>query len=85
MEIQILGPSCVNCLRLHLTVIETLAELDLREVHVERITPPELDQELTGDPSGLLINGQLVWAGGNNLPKKTQIAEWIREIVTTTV
>ncbi len=86
MEIQILGPSCANCLRLEMLVMETLTELGLREAHVEKITAPrELEQALTGDPPGLLIDGQLVWSGGKELPKKAQIAEWIREVTATPV
>ncbi len=83
MEIQILGPSCANCLRLEMLVMDTLTELGLREARVEKITTPrELERAMTGDPPGLLINGQLVWSGGQELPTKTQIAEWIREVLT---
>jgi Thioredoxin domain len=83
MEIQILGPSCANCLRLEMLVMQTLTELGLREARVEKITTPrELERTLTGDPPGLLINGQLVWSGGKELPTKAQIAEWIREVST---
>ncbi len=86
MDIQILGPSCANCLRLEMRVMETLTELGLREAHVQKIsTPHELEQALTGDPPGLLINGQLVWSGGKELPSKAQIAEWIREVIPTPV
>ncbi len=86
MEIQILGPSCANCLRLEMLVMETLTELGLREAHVEKITTPrELEQALTGDPPGLLMDGQLVWSGGKELPSKAQIAQWIREVTTAPV
>ncbi len=86
MEIQILGPSCANCLKLEMLVMEVLTELGLREARVEKITTPrELERALTGDPPGLVINGQLVWSGGKELPAKAQIAEWIREVATTLV
>ncbi len=86
MEIQILGPSCANCLRLEMLVMQTLTELGLREARVAKIaTPRELERALTGDPPGLVINGQLVWSGGKELPAKAQIAEWIREVAATLV
>ncbi len=82
MDIKILGPSCANCLRLEMLVMQTLTELGLREARVEKITTPrELERALTGDPPGLLINGQLVWSGGKELPTKPEIAEWIREVL----
>ena len=35
---------------------------------------------MSGDPPGLVINGELVWSGGKELPTKAEIAEWIREV-----
>lgn len=62
MEIQILGPSCANCLKLEVLVMQTLMELDIRNARVEKITTPrEMERLMTGDPPGLVINGQLVW------------------------
>jgi hypothetical protein len=81
MHIQILGPSCANCLRLEVLAMEALTELGLRDAHVEKITTPrEMERLMTGDPPGLVINGQLVWSGGKALPTKAQIAEWVREV-----
>ncbi len=81
MDIKILGPGCANCLKLEMLVFETLTELGLRDVHVEKIsTPREVESLMPGDPPGLVINGQLVWSGGEELPKKVQIAEWIGEV-----
>ncbi len=86
MEIQILGPSCANCLKLEMRVMEVLTELGLREARVEKITTPrELERALNGDPPGLTINGQLVWSGGKELPAKSQLAGWIREVAATLV
>ncbi len=86
MDIQILGPGCANCLKLEMLVFETLTELGLRDAHVEKIsTPREMERLMLGDPPGLVINGQLVWSGGKELPKKVQIAEWIGEVEATTV
>lgn len=81
MDIQILGPSCANCLRLELVVMETLTELGIRDARIEKITAPrEMERLMSGDPPGLVINTQLVWSGGKELPTKAQIAEWIREV-----
>ncbi len=81
MHIQILGPSCANCLKFEMLVMQALTELGIRDARVEKITTPrEMDRLMTGDPPGFVINGQLVWSGGKELPTKTQIAEWIREV-----
>jgi Thioredoxin domain len=84
MEIQVLGPSCANCLKLEMLAMETLSELGWREARVQKITTPrEMERLMTGDPPGLVINGQLVWSGGKELPSKAQIAEWVREATPT--
>ncbi len=83
MHIQILGPSCANCLKLEVLVMETLTELGMRDAQIEKITAiRDMEHLMTGDPPGLVINGQLIWSGGKMLPTKTQIAEWIREVAT---
>ena len=84
MEIQVLGPSCANCLKLEMLVMEALSELGWRDAQVEKVTTPrEMERLMTGDPPGLVINGQLVWSGGKELPTKVQIAEWVREASPT--
>ena len=84
MEIQILGPGCANCLKLEMLVMQTLTELGIREAQVEKITTPrEIEHLMSGEPPGLVVNDQLVWSGGKELPTKAQIAEWIREATTT--
>jgi len=86
MEIQILGPSCANCLKLEMLVMRTLTELGIRDARVEKVTAPrEMGRLMTGDPPGLVINGQLVWSGGNELPTKAQFAEWVRETTSAPV
>lgn len=81
MEIQVLGPSCANCLKLETLVVQTLTELGIQDARVEKITTPrEMERLMSGEPPGLIINGQLVWSGGKDLPTKGQIAEWIREV-----
>ena len=82
LHIKILGPSCANCLKLEVLVMETLKEMEIGDATVEKIaTPREMEQYLTGDPPALVINDQLVWSDGSQLPTKTQIIEWIREVI----
>ncbi len=84
MEIKVLGPSCANCLKLEMLVMQTLTELGMDDARVEKIvTPREMERLMTGDPPGLVINGQLVWSGGKELPTKAQIAEWTRQAAPT--
>ncbi|MBI5649802.1 MAG: thioredoxin family protein [Chloroflexi bacterium] len=69
MHVQVLGPSCANCLKLEMLVMQTLTELDIRDARVEKITTPrEMERLMAGDPPGLVINGQLVRSGGKTLP-----------------
>ncbi len=85
MNIKILGPSCGNCLKLEMLVMQTLTELGIRDARVEKITTPrEMERLMSGDPPGLVIDEHLVWSGGKELPTKAQIAEWIREAAPTT-
>jgi hypothetical protein len=61
-----------------------LTEIGLRGGRVEKITTPRvLERAMIGDPPGLVINEQLVWSGGKDLPTKAQITEWIREVTIT--
>ncbi len=78
MHVQILGPSCANCLKLEMLVLQTLTDLGIREARVEKVTTPrEMERLMSGDPPGLVINGQLVWSGGKELPTKERISWWI--------
>ncbi len=84
MNIKILGPSCANCLRLEMLVMQTLTELGIRDARVEKITTPrEMERLMSGDPPGLAIDEHLVWSGGKELPTKQQIAAWMREAAPT--
>jgi hypothetical protein len=65
-------------------VMQTLTELGIRDAHVEKISAPrEMEHLMAGDPPGLVINGQLVWSGGKEVPTKAQIAAWIRAAAPT--
>ncbi len=81
LHIKILGPSCANCLKLEMIVLAVLKEMGVRDATFEKVaTEKEIQHHLSGDPPGLVINNQLVWSGGNALPAKAQIADWIREV-----
>jgi hypothetical protein len=84
MQVQILGPGCANCLKLEMVVMQALTELGFRDARVEKIsTPREMERLMTGNPPGLVINGQLVWSGEEELPTKAQIEEWFHEATAT--
>lgn len=84
MNIKILGPSCANCLKLEMLVMQTLTELGMHDARVEKITTPrEMERLMSGDPPGLVIDEHLVWSGGKELPTKAQIAAWVREAAPT--
>ncbi len=86
MHIQILGPGCANCLKLEMVVMQAVAELGLRDVNVDKVsTPREMERLMTGDPPGLVIDGQLVWSGGKELPSKVQIANWIGQVAPSSM
>lgn len=49
-------------------------------MRVEKVTTPrEMERLMSGEPPGLVIDGQLVWSGGKELPTKEQISEWVRQ------
>ena len=79
MNVQIIGPSCANCLKLEVLVMQSLTDLGIRDARIERVSAPrDMDRLMWGELPGLLINGQLVWAGGN-LPTKAQIGQLVSE------
>ncbi len=81
MHVQILGPSCANCLKLEMLVLQTLTDLGIREARVEKVTTPrEMERLMSGEPPGLVIDGQLVWRGGKELPTKEQISWWLGQV-----
>ena len=53
MEIKILGPSCVNCLKLELSVAQALKELG-REGKIVKVAEAEGDIEIPGEPTYII-------------------------------
>ncbi len=62
--------------QLQMLVLQTLSDLGFREACVEKVsTPRETGRLMLGEPPGLVMNGQLVWSGGTDLPRKAQIGQ----------
>jgi len=62
MDIKILGPACINCLKLELLVAQALRETD-REAKISKVVEDKEISKFRGDPPILLIEGQVVHAG----------------------
>jgi len=77
MEIKILGPSCVNCLKLELSVAQVLKDLS-REAKILKVADIKEISKFRDTPPILLINGQLVHAG-LPLPARERIMQWISQ------
>jgi|BarGraNGADG00212_2_1021979.scaffolds.fasta_scaffold06116_5 Thioredoxin domain len=85
LEIKVLGTGCAGCLMTEQLVIESLQELGIRDASVELVTDERLiEYGLLADRApGLLINGQLAWAG--SVPDRKQVREWLQQLVTPKV
>jgi thiol-disulfide isomerase/thioredoxin len=77
MEIKIVGPSCVNCLKLELHVAQVLKELG-REAEIIKVAEEKKISQFPETPPILLIDGQLVHAG-LPLPARDRIMQWISQ------
>jgi hypothetical protein len=62
MDIRILGPACVNCLKLELLVAQALKETG-REAVITKVTEDREISKFRGEPPILLLEGQIVHAG----------------------
>jgi hypothetical protein len=62
MDIKILGPACINCLKLELLVAQTLKEMGL-EAKITKIVEDREISKFRGSPPILLVEGQVVHAG----------------------
>ena len=77
MEIKILGPSCVNCLKLELSVAQALQELG-REAKILKVADNKEISKFPETPPILLMDGQLVHAG-LPIPARERIMQWISQ------
>jgi hypothetical protein len=78
LDVKVLGTGCAGCLKMEQLVIEALQALGVREATVGLVTEQGMiEYGLLGDRApGLLINGQLAWAG--SVPTKEQVTEWLQ-------
>ena len=77
MEIKILGPSCVNCLKLELSFAQAIKDLG-REAKIVKVAEEKEMARYPENPSILLIDGRLVHAG-LPLPVMGKITQWISQ------
>jgi len=75
MDIKILGPACVNCLRLELLVAQALKETR-REAAITKVIEDREILKFRGEPPILLMEGRVVHAG-LPLPSLDQIKKLI--------
>lgn len=78
LDIKVLGTGCAGCVKMEQLVIEVLQALGVHDAKVELVIEQRMiDYGLLGDRApGLLINGNLVWAG--SVPTREQVTEWLR-------
>lgn len=81
MRIQILGPSSTKTLRLEMLVRECLADLGMRDARVERLKPRDTERLIWSEPPLLVVDGQIVWSGGKELPTKDMVRQLVRETI----
>ncbi|MEW6374786.1 MAG: thioredoxin family protein [Thermodesulfobacteriota bacterium] len=62
MEIKILGPACINCLKLELLVAEALKETG-REATIVKVVEDKEISRFREVPPILLVGGKIVHAG----------------------
>ena len=62
MDIKILGPACINCLKLELLVAQALKEMG-REAMITKVIEDREIAKFRGEPPILLMEGQVVHAG----------------------
>jgi hypothetical protein len=77
LDVKVLGTGCAGCVKLENLVIDVLAALGARDARVELVTEERMiEYGLLGDRApGLVINGQLAWAG--SVPTREQVTEWL--------
>lgn len=83
LDIKVLGTGCAGCLKMEQLVIEVLAALGVSDVRVELVTEERMiEHGLLGDRApGLLINGQLAWAG--SVPPQEQVTQWLKQALAS--
>lgn len=78
LDIKVLGPGCVNCIKLENLVKEVVAENNL-PANVEKITDREkfMDYGVMITP-GLVVNGKVLAMG--KIPTKSTLVHWLKNM-----
>jgi hypothetical protein len=84
LDIKVLGTGCAGCVKMEQLVIKVLQALGAHDAKVELVTEQRMiEYGLLGDRApGLLINGELAWAG--SVPTQAQVTEWLQHALTRT-
>ena len=77
MEIRVLGPACVNCLKLELLVAQALKETG-REAKIVKVAEDKEISKFREVPPILLVGGKIVHAG-LPLPSLDEIKTFISQ------
>jgi len=77
MEIRILGPACVNCLKLELLVAQAMKEIG-REATIVKVVEEKEISRFREVPPILLVEGKIVYAG-LPLPSLDEIKSFISQ------
>lgn len=74
--IEILGPSCADCLRLELAAAQAVRQAGV-EAEIKKVADDRRIRRYgVVDPPGLVIDGVLASTG--RVPKVSEIAGWLR-------
>ena len=77
MKVEVLGPGCAKCKKLHELVKQVVDEMgaDAEVIKIEKIE--DIMKHGVAFTPGLVINGTVKASGG--IPKAEQIEAWIKE------
>ncbi|MFN4111239.1 MAG: thioredoxin family protein [Ignavibacteria bacterium] len=76
LDIKVLGPGCLNCIKLENLVKEVVADLNI-PAQIEKITEREkfLEYGIMMTPA-LIVNGKILVMG--KIPTKPTLENWLR-------
>jgi hypothetical protein len=77
MEIKILGPSCINCLKLELLTAQALKELG-QEARIVKVADDREISQFSEQPPILVIDNKVAHAG-LPLPTTETLIQWISQ------
>lgn len=78
MDIKILGPACINCLKLELLVAQALKETERKTTIVKVVEDKEISR-FREVPPILLVGGKIVHTG-LPLPSLDEIKRFVSEL-----